>query len=212
MKINFTNLIEKLADLWDCTMTLQGLRLTDWLGSSYLANRYFRPTCLRWFGFKLGAYCYIRPNITMQSKRKNLSIGDHSTMNMFCYIDAPSPIVIGNHCNIGPHVSFINGTHEIISDFKNVRPTLPTQPIIVEDFVWIAANVTILNGVRIGRGSLVAAGSLVTKDVPPHCLVGGVPAKVFRYLDNTNDPLATPTENIHAISTQTTSPKEPVQA
>jgi maltose O-acetyltransferase len=192
MKIDFNNLKEKLLELWDCTLTLQSLRLTDWFGSSYLANRYFRPTTLRLFGFNIGQGCYIRPGITMQAKRKNLTIGAHSTMNMYCYIDAPSPIEIGKYCNIGPNVYFINGMHEIVSDYKNLRPILPTQPIIVEDFVWIAANVTILNSVRIGHGSVVAAGALVTKDVPPNCLMGGVPAKIIRHLDQADATQPTP--------------------
>ena len=187
MKFSFTNTLQKISELWDCTITLQSFRFTDWLGSSYLANQYARPFILRLLGFQIGKACYIRPGITMQSKKHNFSIGDHSTMNMFCYIDAPSPIQIGRYCNIGPSVYFINGTHQVHSNFKTLRPTIKTRPIIVEDFVWIAANVTILNSVRIGQGSVVAAGALVTKDVPPNCLVGGVPAKIIKYLDPSPD-------------------------
>ncbi len=189
MKFNLTNTRQKLSELWDCTVSLQSFRFTDWLGSSYLANQYVRPFMLRLMGFKIGKACYIRPGITMQSKRHNFSIGDYSTMNMFCYIDAPSPIQIGRYCNIGPNVYFINGTHEVHSNFRSLRPTIKTNPIIVEDFVWIAANVTILNSVRIGQGSVVAAGALVTKDVPPNCLVGGVPAKVIKYLNEASESL-----------------------
>jgi len=163
--------------------------MTDCFGSNWLANRYIRPTILRLFGFNLGQNCYLRPNITMQGSRHNFSIGEHSTMNVFCFLESYCPIHIGSYCNVGPNVSFINANHQLVSDFKNIRPTIPTDPIVVEDFAWICSGVTLLPGVRVGRGSVVAAGSVVTKDVPPHCLVGGVPAKLIRQLDSSKDPL-----------------------
>ena len=55
-----------------------------------------------------------------------------------------------------------------------------TAPIVIGDHVWIGMNVIVLKGVTIGEGSIVAAGSVVNKDVPPHCLVAGVPAKVVK--------------------------------
>lgn len=190
MKYSLSNIVEKLDEFWDCTITLQALRLTDLLGASYMANRYFRPTILRLLGFNLGRDCYLRPGMTMMSRRHNLSIGNNTSINMDCHFDSYSPIQVGSYCNIGRNVSFINTLHEVVSDFKNLRANIPTPPIIIEDFAWVAANATVLCGVTIGRGSVVAAGSIVTKDVPPHCLFGGVPAKKLRSLDSSNDPLA----------------------
>jgi len=66
----------------------------------------------------------------------------------------------------------------------NRTETAPAAPIIVEDDVWLATRVTILKGVRIGRGSVVAAGAVVTKDVAPYTLVGGVPARLIRSLNS----------------------------
>ena len=61
-----------------------------------------------------------------------------------------------------------------------------TAPIIIEDYAWISYNVSILKGVKIGKGSIVAAGSVVTKDTPPFSIVAGNPAKVIKQLDNTD--------------------------
>jgi acetyltransferase-like isoleucine patch superfamily enzyme len=55
------------------------------------------------------------------------------------------------------------------------------QPVIIEEDVWVGAGAYILNGVKVGRGSIIAAGAVVTKDIPPYAIVGGVPAKLIRY-------------------------------
>jgi acetyltransferase-like isoleucine patch superfamily enzyme len=56
-------------------------------------------------------------------------------------------------------------------------------PVVIEDFVWLGARVTILPGVRIGEGAIVQMGAVVTKDVPPYAVVGGSPAKILKYRD-----------------------------
>lgn len=100
-------------------------------------------------------------------------------------------VQIGNYCSIGPETVFITGGgHEYtgISTYpfrgKLGLPggeSLSKGPIVVEDDVWLGFRVTVLSGVTIGRGAVVAAGSVVTKDVPPYVIVGGVPAKVIKY-------------------------------
>jgi len=172
-----------VADYWDSLITFSGLKWTDIFGTSHIANAYLRPICLRFLGFQIGKGGYYRPGIIMQSKRRNLTIGDHSNINYGCYIDAAWPIQIGDYCQIGSHVNLIQGSHKLVSDEKNIRPAVESSPMVIEDFVWIGTRVTILPGVRIGRGSVVAAGTVVTKDVPPYTLVGGVPAEVIRPLD-----------------------------
>lgn len=99
---------------------------------------------------------------------------------------------IGNFCSIAPDVVFIPGSDhavDTISTFPFKVMCLQTQAheaiskgdIVVEDDVWIGCGSTILSGVRIGQGAVVAAGSVVTKDVPPYAIVGGVPAKIIKY-------------------------------
>ncbi len=96
-----------------------------------------------------------------------------------------SQIKIGNKVLFGPNVTIMGGDHNIyekgfyIFDVKEKKPE-NDLPVIIQDDVWIASNVTILKGVEIGTGSVIAAGSLVLNNVPKNTIVGGVPAKVLK--------------------------------
>lgn len=95
------------------------------------------------------------------------------------HIDAD--ISIGERCDIGPGVEFITGSHLIGTALRRAgRGT--AFPILVGNGCWIGANVTLLGGVVIGEGCIVAAGAVVTHDIPPHTLVAGIPAQVKRQL------------------------------
>ena len=89
-------------------------------------------------------------------------------------------IRIGNNVLIGPYSILHSGNHK----FKNPNISINKQgfefdEIVIEDDVWIAARCTILSGVTIGRGSVIAAGSVITKDIPPFSVVAGVPGKII---------------------------------
>lgn len=96
-----------------------------------------------------------------------------------------SIIIMGNKIMLGPNVSIIGGNHNtsvigrFMCDIKEKRLE-DDQPVIIEDDVWIGTNVTILKGVTIGTGSIVAAGAVVTKSQPPYSIIGGIPAKVIK--------------------------------
>ncbi|MDJ0304947.1 DapH/DapD/GlmU-related protein [Dehalobacter sp.] len=112
----------------------------------------------------------------------NVFIGDHA-----CFICAIAHIYIGNHVMFGPHVFVITGGHrtDIIGRYmdeigNNEKRPEDDKDIIIEDDVWIGTNSVILKGIHVGRGSVIAAGSVVTKDVPPYTFVGGIPAKVLK--------------------------------
>jgi acetyltransferase-like isoleucine patch superfamily enzyme len=92
-------------------------------------------------------------------------------------------VSIGNRVLIGPHVCICTGTHEIDPLVRKECSSF-ALPVVIEDDVWIGASVTILPGVRIGKGSMVAAGAVVAKDVDSGVVVGGVPAKVIKKLSN----------------------------
>lgn len=109
-----------------------------------------------------------------------LEIGNEVSINFGALISVQNYVSIGNRVRIGPY-SIITD-----SDFHKPMERYGTPvgiPTILEDDVWIGARVTVLKGVRIGRGAVVAAGSVVTRDVPPFTLVGGVPARIIRALD-----------------------------
>jgi len=96
------------------------------------------------------------------------------------FVSGESDIVIGRDVDIAPRVLFAAGTHMIdMVASRSAGPGL-SKPITVHDGVWIGANSTILGGVTIGKKAIVAAGSLVNRDVPPYSLVAGVPARVIK--------------------------------
>lgn len=103
-----------------------------------------------------------------------LTIGN-SYINSNCVIRVTNNVSIGNDCAIAWNVSIMD------SDFHAMGGTLKSQPIVIEDHVWIGANTTILSGVTLGYGAIVAAGAVVSTDVPPMCLVAGVPARIIKY-------------------------------
>lgn len=103
-----------------------------------------------------------------------------------------SKVYIGNYVSIAQQVTFmIDADHytDHISTYPFKAKLMPEHEkeaiskgdIIIEDDVWIGYGVTVMSGVRIGQGAIVAAGSVVTKDIPPYAIVGGVPAKVIKH-------------------------------
>jgi len=139
---------------------------------------------------KCGTNVYIGHNCDFICKNifigNNVFIGNHAS-----FISANSKIIIGNYVMFGPHVTIRGGNHriDVIGEYMyNVKEKLPEndQNVIIQDDVWVGCNVTILKGVTIGRGAVVAAAAVVTKDVPPYSIVGGNPAKIIKLRFNEN--------------------------
>lgn len=107
---------------------------------------------------------------------KNLKLGKNVFFNAGCKFQDQGGITIGNGCLIGHNVVIATLNHD-----KSVekRGDCIPAPVIIGDYVWVGANATILPGVTIGEGAIIAAGAVVAKDVPAHVTVGGVPAKVL---------------------------------
>ena len=116
---------------------------------------------------------------------KNITIGKDVFINSGCHFQDQGGITIGDGSLIGHNVVLATINHDL-SPLKNRENHY--APIVIEDHVWVGSNATILQGVTIGRWSVVAAGAVVTKDVLPFTVVGGVPAKVIRRIDPSECP------------------------
>ncbi len=130
----------------------------------------------------IGKYAIIRPsNIYGGPIGEGLVMGNHSNIGPYNYIGCSGKITIGNNVMLAPRVSIYAENHV----FDNPNITIKAQgvakmEVVIEDDCWIAANAVILAGVRIGKGAVVAAGSVVNEDVPAYAVVAGVPARVLK--------------------------------
>ena len=107
-----------------------------------------------------------------------IRVGRNVFVNQNCTFYDLGGLDIGDDVLIGPNVSLITAGHPVEPSQR--RAVTIGKPIVIERNVWIAAGATIIGGVTVGENSVVAAGSVVTKDVPPNTLVGGNPARVIR--------------------------------
>ena len=144
--------------------------------------------CLSQQGIKLGnrvtigKYAIIRPsNIYGGPIGEGLTMGDNSNIGPYNYIGCSGKITIGNNVMLAPRVSIYAENHVFDHPELLIRDQgVEKKEVIIEDDCWIAANSIILAGVTIGQGSVVAAGSVVTENVPAYSVVAGVPAKFIK--------------------------------
>ena len=115
--------------------------------------------------------------ITYTSGR--IEIGNHTFINFGSSIAARASVKIGSYCHLG-HYTFVmdNDQHDVVRHSELPR----SEPVIIEDHVWIGSKAVILPGVHIGSRAVIGAGSIVTKDIPPRCVAAGNPARVLRRL------------------------------
>jgi acetyltransferase-like isoleucine patch superfamily enzyme len=113
---------------------------------------------------------------------KNIKLGKGVFINCNCYLMDGATITIGDKVFIGPYCGFYTAMHPLPFQYRN-KGLEKALPITVKDNCWFGANVTVLPGVTIGSGCVIAAGSVVTKDVPDNSLIAGVPAKVIKKID-----------------------------
>jgi maltose O-acetyltransferase len=149
----------------------------------------FRPFFYRCAGLKIGTRTVIVGPLSFPVDNLGIiEIGDDTYLNAETRFGPNgSRIRIGNHCLVGPRVSFETGSHGLRCDEKGSRGHSRGE-IVIGDGVWIGAGAIILQGVTIGTRAVVTAGAVVTKDVSPMTMVGGVPARLIRRIDEAGEP------------------------
>jgi acetyltransferase-like isoleucine patch superfamily enzyme len=149
-----------------------------WSSKIYWSVRMDTPPYRRfWLGRKsvIESYCCINNAVG------DVTIGDHTRIGIHCTVIGP--VCIGNNVNLAQGITVTALNHNFADSNRKIdEQGISTKPVVIGDDVWIGANAVILPGVTIGRHVVVAAGAVVTKDVPDYSLVAGVPAKEIKKL------------------------------
>jgi maltose O-acetyltransferase len=150
---------------------------------SVLLNDRMRTALLRRLGVDIDPTAALMPrswfagcNVT-----RNVSIGAGTWINTHCYFGGWAPITIGANCTFGPHVSIHTSAHDIEGPENRCGPE-KNDPVTIGNGCWLGMRASVLPGVTIGDGCVIAAGALVAKDCEPHGLYAGVPARRIREL------------------------------
>lgn len=151
-------------------------------GKGSVIRRRTRIDVMPFNEFTIGRDSLVEDFATVNNQVGPVVIGDRSLIGISCVVIGP--VTIGNDVLLAQHVvmSGLNHQFEDISIPIN-QQKCTTSDIVIEDEVWIGANVVITSGTRVGKHAVVAAGSVVTKDVPPYSVVAGNPAKVLKQYD-----------------------------
>ena len=151
-------------------------RITFRLNAAYHTPEEVRGLLSELFGYEVPASLHVFPPFYTDFG-KNITIGENVFINACCHFQDHGGVVIGDGCQIGHNVVFATLNHGLLpEDRKHTYPA----PIVLGKNVWVGSNSTILQGVTIGDNAVVAAGAVVTKDVPENVIVGGVPAKIIK--------------------------------
>lgn len=139
-----------------------------------IPSHHLRRFMLRLYGAKIGKGSSIHMGCRFFSLKK-IKIGEDTIVGEGAFIDGRDKVIIGNHVDIASEVMIYSSEHDIHSeDFHAIL-----SEVIIDDYVFIGPRVIILPGVNIGRGAVIAAGAVVTKNVGEFSVVGGIPAKVI---------------------------------
>ena len=142
--------------------------------------------CLSIRGVRFGSHTSIDRNLWLScgvvpGNEGYFEIGDNSYIGPNAVMGAGGPIVIGRHVQIGPNVTVTAEDHVFSDPEKHIdEQGVIHKGIYIEDDCWIGGGAIILDGVRIGHGSVIGAGAVVTRDIPPYSIAFGVPARVVR--------------------------------
>ena len=131
--------------------------------------------------FRLGDYSVVESFSCINNAVGDVVIGDHTRIGL--HNTVIGPVTIGSHVNLAQGITITALNHNFSDTQKRIdEQGVNTTPVNIGNDIWIGANAVVLPGVTIGDHSVVAAGAVVTKDVPSHSLVAGVPAKIIRQI------------------------------
>ena len=131
----------------------------------------------------VGENVFIGRNVSLKNC-KDASFGSDVSIHEMCYIDAKGGLQIGSSVSVAHHTSILTFNHTWNEAKLPIKYNpLELKPVVIEDDVWVGCGVRIMPGVTIGQRSVIAAGAVVTKDVPKGTLVAGVPARVIRTIE-----------------------------
>jgi maltose O-acetyltransferase len=147
----------------------------------YVPSHHIRRFFYRLAGIKIGKESTIHMYARFYDPR-NIQIGEDTVIGEFTTFDGRDKLIIGNHVAIASEVMIYNSEHDINDQY--FKPV--TGKVAIEDYVFIGPRTIILPNVIIGNGAVIAAGAVVTKDVPPWAIVAGVPAKIIGERRNKN--------------------------
>ncbi len=177
--LTFPEVVSKVKNrLWSYVLDfhLCLLNLTTLIPSHLIRNTIWRLS-----GLKLGRHSTLHTGVRVFNPH-HIRIGEGTIVGYRSFLDGRDQLIIGDHVDIASEVMIYNQEHDIHShDFRPI-----SEPVIIEDYVFIGPRAIILPGVKIGKGAVVAAGAVVTKDVAPFTIVGGIPAKEIGQRQNTN--------------------------
>lgn len=157
-------------------MSDEARRITFRLNTAYHTPDEVRGLLSELFGYRVPESLRVFPPFYTDFGR-NITVGRDVFINACCHFQDHGGVTIGDGCQIGHNVVFATLNHGLSpEDRQNTYPV----PIVLGRNVWVGSNATILQGVIIGDNAVIAAGAVVTKDVEPATIVGGVPAKVIR--------------------------------
>ena len=143
---------------------------------------YYYLTYLRFKGYNIPHTTRVRGYFTVIGNPSNLKMGNFCSINKGVFINCRDRVVIGNNVTLSPYVQIHTGMINIENYDLFLRRKHAIKPVVIEDNVWIASSVIISPGVRIGKNSVIGAGSVVTRDIPPNSLAVGCPARVVKKL------------------------------
>ena len=150
-----------------------------WSSKIYWSVRMDTPPYRR---FRLGQRSVIESYCCINNAVGDVLIGDHTRVGIHCTVIGP--VCIGSHVNLAQGITVTALNHNFTDTSMRIdEQGISTKPVVIGNDVWIGANAVILPGVTIGKHCVVAAGAVVTKDIPDHTLVGGVPARIIKQLD-----------------------------